>query len=304
MAAIRTRADLVRAVCTSLGSLSLRSRHIRALLNRHLNSYDFITSQWIDRFFADAQFHTDFLWSYQFRGTRISLPVERQFPKSWHIAVSMYNHEPLITRFWAEYLSLYHSGVFFDVGANYGIHSYRFLSHGYRCVLFEPQRECTRFISRVCSLNGWAPSIIEQVVAECAQTIRFYHSKSTWFSSLSPEWILDCGEEPVEVEKNALSLDDYCANTGLFPTVIKIDIEGGEARALRGAQNCLALHHPALVIEVLRSSGNRADVWNAIVPHGYSAFAVAPATLKQVQTRDEFLESDSLDFVFADTPLA
>lgn len=48
-----------------------------------------------------------------------------------------------------------------------------------------------------------------------------------------------------------LALDDFVSATGLMPRVIKIDIEGAEYDALRGARNILTIGKPVLMLETL-----------------------------------------------------
>jgi FkbM family methyltransferase len=197
-----------------------------------------------------------------------------------------------------EYVKTRESGVFFDVGANYGIHSYRLLSQGYRCVLFEPQTECVAFIEKVCALNGWSPLIVQKVVGERSGTVTFYQSESTWFSSRNSNWVVACGERPEEVRKDAVTLDAFCQARGEFPDLIKIDVEGGEPQVLQGAQECLRLYPTTVVAEVWKHSGNREPMWESTVPHGHSVFALQRNGFVEIAGKDEFLLSDSSDFVF------
>ncbi|MFN3147739.1 MAG: FkbM family methyltransferase [Paracoccaceae bacterium] len=46
------------------------------------------------------------------------------------------------------------------------------------------------------------------------------------------------------------TLDAYCSAHGIAPDFIKIDIEGAELSALKGAERTLAEHRPALMVEV------------------------------------------------------
>jgi FkbM family methyltransferase len=46
------------------------------------------------------------------------------------------------------------------------------------------------------------------------------------------------------------TIDAFCAARSLAPTLIKIDIEGFEIHALRGAKQILARHRPTLVVEM------------------------------------------------------
>jgi hypothetical protein len=48
----------------------------------------------------------------------------------------------------------------------------------------------------------------------------------------------------------ALTIDDFCAGAGLAPDLIKIDIEGAELGALRGARRTIAARGGALALFV------------------------------------------------------
>jgi FkbM family methyltransferase len=48
---------------------------------------------------------------------------------------------------------------------------------------------------------------------------------------------------------NTVSLDNFCAETGLVPSVVKMDIEGAEFDALNGAADLITEHRPHLILE-------------------------------------------------------
>lgn len=54
----------------------------------------------------------------------------------------------------------------------------------------------------------------------------------------------------VDTEVDVIALDDFVETTGIYPDVIKIDIEGSEHLALRGALKVLDRHHPILLLEL------------------------------------------------------
>lgn len=46
-----------------------------------------------------------------------------------------------------------------------------------------------------------------------------------------------------------ISLDDYCAVSGIVPDLIKIDVEGSQASIIKGSRSTLLRHRPVLLIE-------------------------------------------------------
>jgi FkbM family methyltransferase len=45
------------------------------------------------------------------------------------------------------------------------------------------------------------------------------------------------------------TIDYYCQQNEVVPTMIKLDIEGGERAALKGATETIEAHHPVLIVE-------------------------------------------------------
>jgi FkbM family methyltransferase len=54
------------------------------------------------------------------------------------------------------------------------------------------------------------------------------------------------------IEVPAITLDDFIANGGPAPQLVKIDVEGGEYEVLRGGTQLFATHRPLLIAEVHR----------------------------------------------------
>jgi hypothetical protein len=73
---------------------------------------------------------------------------------------------------------------------------------------------------------------VRAAVSDRAGTARFAAGKSNSEGRLS---------EGGDVEVPAVTLDEFCAAAGIdSPDLIKLDIEGGESRALKGAARVLA----------------------------------------------------------------
>lgn len=65
-----------------------------------------------------------------------------------------------------------------------------------------------------------------------------------------------------------ITLDDWAYGPGFVPDFIKIDIDGGEAAALRSSSRLLAERHPSVVVEV-HSESLEAECGALLVDHGY-----------------------------------
>lgn len=65
-----------------------------------------------------------------------------------------------------------------------------------------------------------------------------------------------------------VSLDEWAFGPGFVPDFIKIDIDGGEAAALRSANRVLNERHPSLVVEV-HSEALEAECGALLVEQGY-----------------------------------
>jgi FkbM family methyltransferase len=130
-------------------------------------------------------------------------------------------------------------GTFLDVGANYGLLSFGLAGrHGDRIDfhLFEPNTALTQAIARSkarypamrCTVNAVA-------VSDRAGTVRFSIDEAqTGASHISTE------DEANAVEVPAIALDDYIAAHGITRVdLLKLDIEGFEASACRGAEKSL-----------------------------------------------------------------
>lgn len=73
-----------------------------------------------------------------------------------------------------------------------------------------------------------------------------------------------------------MTMDDYCKKTGLYPTVITMDVEGAEWSVIKGAQETLRKHKPVIFMSVhpefLFDSYRNEGVWKE--KFGERCFAV------------------------------
>jgi len=85
-----------------------------------------------------------------------------------------------------------------------------------------------------------------------------------------------------QVDVPLTTLDELTTNLEARVAVVKLDIEGAEAKALRGAVRLIARDEPVFVVELepehlARQDSSIADVQAALRPRGYDAYAITPA---------------------------
>jgi FkbM family methyltransferase len=145
--------------------------------------------------------------------------------------------------------------VFFDIGAYHGVFStlaaMRLSSSG-QIVAFEPSaRERRRFNlhARMNRLKGIR--LEPYAVSARAGNMKFFTVTGGYASMNSLK--LPEVEVPVyETTVSAVSIDDYVAHRKYMRMdIMKIDVEGGELEAFRGARQTLRALRPVIICEVL-----------------------------------------------------
>jgi FkbM family methyltransferase len=141
--------------------------------------------------------------------------------------------------------------VFFDLGAYLGPFSLlaaRLVGPGGRVFAFEPDPATRALLERNLAANGAANvTVVPCAVGDSAGTVAFVASGDS------------AGRvgEGGDVRVPQVTLDAFCEQHGVQPTVMKVDIEGGEAAALD--RSAVARRVRALVLEIheppLRAQG-------------------------------------------------
>lgn len=169
------------------------------------------------------------------------------------------SHEPLATKAYSELLST--GDVVLDVGINLGYYmsvASRSISPGGVIFGFEPDPHLYSCAVENAQMVEAAVTVLNVAVSESVGTATFYQSEVPNCGSLFPStWKMT---EAIQVE--TISLDHFCRSYGITPNAIRMDIEGAELLALKGATNLLRQFKPKLFIEVhynvLRSHGTEA----------------------------------------------
>jgi FkbM family methyltransferase len=144
----------------------------------------------------------------------------------------------------------------YDVGAFHGLLTLFFASRAKKVVCFEPNTQTHKRLTENLSLNRVNNVDIRKVgVGSRRETLRMVGTPlmpgGSSVDQIRVEQLLRAGVKTVVEEVSIVPLDEEIPQAGLpAPDFIKIDIEGWEIEALRGACNTLTLHKPALFLEM------------------------------------------------------
>ncbi len=187
-------------------------------------------------------------------------------------------------------------GAFLDVGANWGLHTYPFAAHGYRCVSFEPQSACCRFIERVRTLNQFANVEVMQGVvgADSAAKVPFFESEIEAFSSMDQRHVARFNFPFTPRMVDMFTIDSICAERKLVPSFVKIDAEGFEWEVVRGGLRVLETTRPAILVEVSTSPEVQRSMWLALADLRYQCYWAVRASAGP-QPRIQFIPIDTID---------
>ena len=132
-------------------------------------------------------------------------------------------------------------GVALDVGANVGAYALLFgtwTRPGGRVYAFEPSPRAFDGLAAHVALNGLGDVVrpvraaVSDRAGSAALAAEGHHGTSRLVSGVPG------GEGTETVE--TVTIDDFCAREEIVPTIIKIDVEGWELEALRGARETIA----------------------------------------------------------------
>ncbi len=190
----------------------------------------------------------------RFAGKRLVLPLTAtKVWQEWDAAVAILGHDLEIKTTYASLLrSPRRPKLFFDVGANYGLHSLLWLAHGVPTVSFEPNPNCHGYLRRVCQLNHLACDIQALALSDReGETELWFPERETWMGT-TDAGVRDslARELPLLAMKVAqTTIDAFVSRHGCRPDLIKIDTEGNEARVLRGSRETLRSLRPLVIFE-------------------------------------------------------
>lgn len=171
----------------------------------------------------------------------------------------------------------------FDGGANEGRHTLAGLSTGASAIAVEPIPSLARRIRERASELGHRTDRIEVInsaLSDRTGRAQFtYCPTRTTLSGLhSRERTKELPTELIDVE--VMTIDQILSSRqSSTPKIIKLDLEGGEYNALKGASHTLTTH-PVLIFEHGGSEGSRLygytyeEYWASLISAGYRIFTI------------------------------
>jgi FkbM family methyltransferase len=167
------------------------------------------------------------------------------FTYAWGIGVEQWDFDGLVR----------HGMCVYDIGANCGqstLSLARAVGTSGRVVAFEPVDSVFANLVANLQLN---PSL--QVTPVCAAAYKTKGRLEFLFSRDEVTQGRLADVEPTYAVRNSetimvrtVRLDDYNTECWPVPQLLKLDVEGGAGAVLRGAQNLIAQHRPAIYIEL------------------------------------------------------
>ena len=200
-------------------------------------------------------------WWVNVGGRWAALPLDGQDTwLEWDLAVSLLGHEVEIKHTYLDLIRFRRPKLFFDIGANYGLHSALFLLHGIPTVSFEPNPRCHQYFQKLTERNH-VPGDLQPVALGATEgwaDISF-PERETWLGSTNPA-IVDqvaqaYGGQVTKVRVAQTTVDSFVQRDGRCPDLIKIDTEGNEPSILEGARKTLATCRPWVIFESWRARG-------------------------------------------------
>jgi FkbM family methyltransferase len=158
--------------------------------------------------------------------------------------------------------------IVFDVGANIGIHAVQLghlVGNTGRVIAFEPEPENLKLLYESLKLNGINDrvTVVERAVDAVSGESKFWRDRvSGATGSLTPRENGNThghnyGGIPPEITTiSTLSIDDYVREQKMIPDLVKVDVEGAEARVLLGGLQTLRTHGPHVILDGFASDSS------------------------------------------------
>lgn len=169
-------------------------------------------------------------------------------------------------------------GVFYDIGANRGFFSLlgaRLVGAQGKVFAFEPFPGNVAQLKKLFELNQLHNvTLVPKAVSDASGTAEIFAQETgTMSDGVTATLLQRPGDKPLQIE--TLALDEFLASHPA-PTFVKMDIEGAEVMALKGAQSLLKQSAPLVWLIECHSDQLERDVAELLSAHGYATRIIQP----------------------------
>jgi FkbM family methyltransferase len=153
--------------------------------------------------------------------------------------------------------------IFFDIGANIGLHSY-YVARKFpdaKIFSFEPLPANARYIRESIKRNHFLNIQLIETAVSSTNGEAFFDIKHN-----NSEGMLTATETGLKVK--AVTIDEFVRQSALYPDVVKVDVEGAESLVLEGAKRLMETGPPVFIVE-LHNPEQDIKVARLLVDNGY-----------------------------------
>jgi len=165
--------------------------------------------------------------------------------------------------------------IFYDIGANYGFYTLlaqEFITKG-EIHAFEPNPKIFKLLRENSRLDIYKNTFLnEMALSDKTGKIEFYDREISRHSGDSSLIKHQHFLKYKVIKVRTTTLDDYISNHKP-PTIMKIDVEGGESLVLKGGLELLKKYSPMIIMEFLPDDLHR-EVVNILFNSQYRAFRI------------------------------
>jgi FkbM family methyltransferase len=155
---------------------------------------------------------------------------------------------------------VFHHSTILDVGANVGNHTVFYAAHttAHRIYPFEPMPAAIRVLKKSIALNGFGDRVDTSFLGlAIAESERTAYVAGEIKNNLGGTYLSPVAYSPDAQSLPCTSLDSLTIEGPV--SLIKIDVEGMELAALKGARSLIEIHRPSIAVEV--NERNEAEFW-------------------------------------------
>jgi FkbM family methyltransferase len=183
--------------------------------------------------------------------------------------------------------------IFYDIGANYGFYTLlaqEFITKG-EIHAFEPNPKIFKLLRESARLDIFKNTFLNEVaLSGKAGETDFFDREISRHSGGSSLIKLQYFLKYKVIKVKTTILDDYILNHKP-PTIMKIDVEGGESLVLKGALKLLKKYSPIIIMEFLPDDLHREAV-NILLNNGYRALKIGNDGNLSIINEKDLLRND------------